>query len=57
MIEVHPTKYVSSLSDIEESVKGSKIIIWPNSYIDAFVKIVTLGVTGDIVIDISTFTN
>ena len=50
MIEIHPTAYVSPLADIEESVKGSKIIIGPNSYIDSFVKIKAAGGTGDIVI-------
>ena len=57
MIEIHPTAYVSPLADIEESVKGSKIIIGPNSYIDSFVKIKAAGGTGDIVIGSSTFIN
>ena len=50
MIEVHPTAFVSPLADIEESVKGSKIVIGPNSYIDAFVKIRAAGGTGDVLI-------
>ena len=57
MIEIHPTAYVSPLADIEESVKGSKIIIGPNSYIDSYVKIKAAGGTGDIVIGSSTFIN
>ena len=57
MIEIHPTAYVSPLADIEDSVKGSKIVIGPNSYIDAFVKIKAAGGTGDIVIGSSTFIN
>ena len=47
MIEVHPTAFVSPLADIEESVKGSKVVVGPNSYIDAFVKIKAAGGTGD----------
>jgi acetyltransferase-like isoleucine patch superfamily enzyme len=50
MIEVHPTAFVSPLADIEESVKGSKIVIGPKSYIDAFVKIRAAGGTGDVLI-------
>ena len=57
MIEIHPTAYVSPLADIEESVKGSRIVIGPNSYIDSFVKIKAAGGTGDIVIGSSTFIN
>ena len=57
MIEVHPTAFVSPLADIEESVKGSKVVVGPNSYIDAFVKIKAAGGTGDIVIGSNTFIN
>jgi acetyltransferase-like isoleucine patch superfamily enzyme len=57
MIEIHPTAFVSPLADIEESVKGSKVVVGPNSYIDAFVKIKAAGGTGDIVIGSNTFVN
>ena len=29
-VEIHPTAFVSSLTDLENSSKGSKIIIGPN---------------------------
>ena len=57
MIEIHPTAYVSPLADIEESVKGSKIIIGPDSYIDAFVKIKAAGGVGNITIGRQSFIN
>jgi acetyltransferase-like isoleucine patch superfamily enzyme len=57
MIEIHPTAFVSPLADIEDSVKGSRIVIGPNSYVDAFVKIKAAGGTGDIVIGSNTFIN
>lgn len=57
MIEIHPTAFVSPLSDIEDSVKGSRVVIGPGSYIDAFVKIKAAGGSGDIVIGERTFIN
>lgn len=57
MIEIHPTAYVSPLADIEDSAKGSRIIVGPNSYIDAFVKFKAAGGTGDIVIGSHSFIN
>jgi virginiamycin A acetyltransferase len=57
MIEIHHTAFVSPLSDIEDSVKGSRVVIGPGSYIDAFVKIKAAGGTGDIVIGEKTFIN
>ena len=57
MIEIHHTAFVSPLSDIEDSVKGSRVVIGPGSYIDAFVKIKAAGGTGDIVIGERTFIN
>lgn len=57
MIEVHPTAFVSPLADIEDSVKGSRIIVGPGSYIDAFVKIKAAGGTGDVIIGEQSFIN
>ena len=57
MIEIHPTAFVSPLSDIEDSIKGSRVVIGPGSYVDAFVKIKAAGGTGDIVIGERTFIN
>jgi acetyltransferase-like isoleucine patch superfamily enzyme len=57
MIEIHPTAFVSPLADIEVSTKGSRIVVGPNSYIDAFVKIKAAGGVGDIVIGSHSFIN
>ncbi len=50
MITLHPTARVSSLADIEDSVKGSQIIIGEHSVIDSFVKVKPAGGMGDLVI-------
>jgi acetyltransferase-like isoleucine patch superfamily enzyme len=57
VIEIHPTAFVSPLADIEDSVKGSRIVVGPGSYIDAFVKVKAAGGTGDIVIGEKSFIN
>lgn len=57
MIEIHPSAYVSPLADIEDSSKGSRIVIGAGSYVDAFVKFKAAGGTGDIVIGEQTFIN
>jgi len=38
MIDVHLDARISALADIEDSVRGSHIIIGANSVIDSFVK-------------------
>lgn len=48
MIEVHPSASVSKWADIEDSVRGSRIIIGPHVVIDAFVKIKPTGGCGDV---------
>lgn len=50
MIQFHPTAQISSLADIEDSVKGSQIIVGEHSVIDSFVKIKPAGGSGDLVI-------
>lgn len=57
MIEIHPTAYVSPLADIEDSVRGSRIVIGSGSYVDAFVKIKAAGGMGDVLIGDQTFIN
>jgi UDP-3-O-[3-hydroxymyristoyl] glucosamine N-acyltransferase len=57
MIEIHPTAYVSPKADIEDSIKGSRIVIGAGSYVDSFVKFKAAGGTGDIVIGEQTFIN
>ncbi len=49
-IEIHPTAKVSSLADIEVSVRGTRIVIGAYSVIDSFVKIKPVGGTGDVIL-------
>ena len=46
MILIAPSARVSKLADIEDSVRGTKIIIGEEVMIDAFVKIKPVGGTG-----------
>jgi virginiamycin A acetyltransferase len=48
---------VSELADIEDSVRGSRIVIGENSVVDAFVKIKPTGGTGDVVIGQNVYIN
>lgn len=50
MIEMHPSARVSALADIEDSVRGTRIVIGEKVAIDAFVKIKPAGGSGDVVI-------
>lgn len=48
MIEIHPTAKVSRLADIEDSVRGSRIVLGAHSVIDSFVKVKPAGGAGDL---------
>lgn len=50
MIEIHPTARVSALADIEDSTRGSRIVLGAHSVIDSFVKIKPAGGIADVVI-------
>lgn len=50
MISISKNAFVSKLADIEDSVKGSKIIINDGTRIDSFVKIKPAGGSGDVCI-------
>ncbi|GAB4404733.1 MAG: acyltransferase [Rhodoferax sp.] len=50
MIQIHPTASVSMLADIEDSVRGTRIVIGARSVIDSFVKIKPAGGLGDLYI-------
>lgn len=50
MIEVSLTAKISKLCDIEDSIRGTKIVIGPNVTIDSFVKVKPAGGSGDVVI-------
>ncbi|PDT85013.1 acyltransferase [Sinorhizobium sp. BJ1] len=48
MIDLHPTARISPLSDIEDSVRGTRIVVGEASVIDSFVKIKPAGGFGDL---------
>lgn len=50
MIEIHPDARVSKLADIEDSMRGTHIVIGARSVIDSFVKIKPAGGVGDVII-------
>jgi virginiamycin A acetyltransferase len=50
MLLISPTARVSKLADIEDSTRGSRIVIEDGAIIDSFVKIKPAGGTGDVVI-------
>ena len=50
MIEIHPSARVSPLADIEDSVRGTRIVIGANVMVESFVKIKPAGGMGDVII-------
>jgi virginiamycin A acetyltransferase len=50
MIDIHPSARVSPLADIEDSTRGTRIVLGPRSVIDAFVKVKPAGGNGDVII-------
>jgi acetyltransferase-like isoleucine patch superfamily enzyme len=57
MIAIDPTATVSKLADIEDSVRGTKIVIGPRAVIDSFVKIKPAGGAGDVTIGEGSYVN
>ncbi|HAK74139.1 MAG TPA: acetyltransferase [Sporomusaceae bacterium] len=57
MLIVSKESSISSLADIEDSIKGTRIIIESGVKIDSFVKIKPVGGDGDIHIGKNTFIN
>jgi acetyltransferase-like isoleucine patch superfamily enzyme len=57
MIVIDPSARVSKLADVEDSVRGTKIIIGPRVVIDAFVKIKPAGGMGDLTIGEDSYIN
>ena len=57
MLIISPTAKISSLADIEDSSRGSKLIIEDGVVIDAFVKIKVAGGSGDLRIGPRTYVN
>lgn len=57
MIELHPEARVSALADIEDSTRGTRIVLGERSVLDAFVKIKPAGGSGDLIIGARTVIN
>ena len=57
MIEIDLLANVSSLADIEDSVRGSRIVISAHACIDSFVKIKPAGGSGNLMIGERTVIN
>jgi virginiamycin A acetyltransferase len=57
MLNIAPSARISPLADIEDSTRGSRIIIEDEVVIDAFVKIKPSGGSGDVVIGLGTVIN
>lgn len=57
MNQIHETVTISPLCDIEESLRGSRVVIGEGSTVDAFVKIKFCGGDGDIIIGRGTYLN
>ena len=50
MIDIHLLAHVSRFADIEDSVRGSRIVLGAHCVIDSFVKVKPAGGLGDLVI-------
>ena len=50
MITIDPTANVSKLADIEDSVRGTRIVIGARTVVDSFVKFKPAGGDGDVII-------
>ena len=57
MIEIHPLAKVSKLVDIEDSIRGTRIVIGARASLDSFVKIKPAGGSGDLIIGERTVIN
>lgn len=49
-LDISPTAKISPLSDLEESIRGTRYVIGDNAVIDSFVKFKPAGGSGDIII-------
>jgi acetyltransferase-like isoleucine patch superfamily enzyme len=57
VIEIAPTARVSDKADIEDSVRGTRIVIEDGVVVDAFVKIKPAGGAADVIIGAGSFVN
>ncbi|MFM9913961.1 MAG: acyltransferase [Methylophilaceae bacterium] len=57
MLEISPNARVSKLADIEDSTRGTRIIIEDGAVVDAFVKIKPVGGVGNVRIGKNSYIN
>jgi UDP-3-O-[3-hydroxymyristoyl] glucosamine N-acyltransferase len=57
MLIIAPGARISPLADVEDSMRGSRIVIEDGAVIDAFVKIKPAGGTADVVIGANSYIN
>ena len=57
MISVDPSAIISNLADLEPSKKGTRIEIGPRCFIDSFVKVKSVGGTGDVCVGSDSYIN
>lgn len=57
VVQIHPTAEVSSLADLEPSLRGSRLEIGAYARIDSFVKIKPVGGKGDVLIGERSYLN
>lgn len=57
MLIISPNAKVSKLADIEDSIRGTRIVIEEGAVIDSFVKIKPVGGTGEVRIGKNSFIN
>lgn len=57
MLQISSSAKISKLADIEESIRGTKIIIDDEAVVDSFVKIKPVGGTGDVYIGKKSYIN
>ncbi len=57
MIRIDPTAIISPLADIEDSIRGSEIVIGPGVRIDSFVKIKPVGGPGNVILGPNCYLN
>jgi virginiamycin A acetyltransferase len=57
MLEISCDAKISKLADIEDSTRGTRIVIMSGVFIDSFVKIKPVGGLGDIIIGENSYIN
>ncbi len=57
MLKISPNAKIAKLVDIEESIRGTRIVIEAGVTIDSFVKIKPVGGAGDVVIGENSYIN